>query len=476
MKYKFSVIMPVYNVEKYLEEAIKSIINQSIGFEENIQLILVNDGSTDNSEKICIKYRDEYPENIVYIKQENKGVSSARNTGMMYIEGEYVNIFDSDDKWNYDAFDIAYDFFEEHKNEIAVVSCREKFFEGKQGYHPLDYKFENGNSIIDITENYDYIQLSTATTFIKTEVLKKYKYDTKLKYSEDAVLISQILMENPKYGILAEAEYNYRKRKDKTSALQLRDKKKSMYFDMNELNSYEELMNKSKKIYGQILPYIQYLIMYNLQWKIKKDISLYLEDNEKENYIKKLKKLLKKIDDGIIMEQKSMWSEYKIITLSLKHNEDIREKLKYKDGKLYFNDVQVYRLQSRQAIKIEKIKLNLKSVTFTGTITYYLPKEDYKLYINVNDENYIINKFKIYKKEKSILRELNHYRRFRIKVPIKSKKVKIKFVLDYKGNKNDLCQRFDENAKFQIKKNKVLIKNLCLTLEADKNKIVVKKK
>ena len=55
-KYKFSVIIPIYNLEKYLEEAIKSILKQSIGFKENIQLILVNDGSTDNSETICLKY------------------------------------------------------------------------------------------------------------------------------------------------------------------------------------------------------------------------------------------------------------------------------------------------------------------------------------------------------------------------------------------------------------------------------------
>ena len=82
--FKFSVIIPIYNVEKYLEEAIKSIINQSIGFEDNIQLILVNDGSTDNSEEICMKYEKEFPDNIIYIKQKNNGVSVARNTGMKY--------------------------------------------------------------------------------------------------------------------------------------------------------------------------------------------------------------------------------------------------------------------------------------------------------------------------------------------------------------------------------------------------------
>ena len=77
MKYKISIVMPFYNSESYIEEAIESVINQTIGF-ENIQLILVNDGSNDNSEKICLKYKNIY-NNIIYIKQENGGVSSARN-------------------------------------------------------------------------------------------------------------------------------------------------------------------------------------------------------------------------------------------------------------------------------------------------------------------------------------------------------------------------------------------------------------
>ena len=92
-KFAFSVIMSVYNVEDYLEEAILSIIKQDVGFEKNIQLILVNDGSIDNSEDICLKYQKMYPKNIVYKKKKNGGLSSAKNVGLKYIEGRYVNFF-----------------------------------------------------------------------------------------------------------------------------------------------------------------------------------------------------------------------------------------------------------------------------------------------------------------------------------------------------------------------------------------------
>ena len=85
-KYKLSVVIPVYNVEKYLDETLKSVINQTINFKKNIQVILINDGSKDNSEKICLKYQRKYPENIEYYFKENAGVSAARNEGMKHIK------------------------------------------------------------------------------------------------------------------------------------------------------------------------------------------------------------------------------------------------------------------------------------------------------------------------------------------------------------------------------------------------------
>lgn len=113
-EFKFSIVMPIYNVEEYLENAINSVINQTIGFENNIQLILVNDGSPDNSDEICKKYKEKYPENIVYVIKENGGISSARNEGFKHAKGKYINFLDSDDMWDKNAFKKVYSFFEKH--------------------------------------------------------------------------------------------------------------------------------------------------------------------------------------------------------------------------------------------------------------------------------------------------------------------------------------------------------------------------
>ena len=90
---KISIIVPVYNVEKYLDQCITSIINQSM---KELEIILVNDGSTDNSLQICNKYK-ALDERIMVLDKKNGGLSDARNYGLKYANAEFIGFVDSDD-------------------------------------------------------------------------------------------------------------------------------------------------------------------------------------------------------------------------------------------------------------------------------------------------------------------------------------------------------------------------------------------
>ena len=342
-KYKFSVIIPVYNVQKYLEEAIESIINQTIGFENNIQLILVNDGSKDNSEEICLKYKDKYPKNIIYVKKKNSGVSIARNTGVEYAEGKYINFLDGDDKWSKNAFKKIWNYFEKKYEEIDILACRMRFFDAREDYHHLDYKFET-TKVVNILEDYEYVHLHITSSIIKTEIAKKHKFDSNVKYAEDSNYVNEIILEKNKYGVLNETTHFYRRRIDESSAVQNKEKSIAWYTNTIEY-VYKHLMELSIKKNGTIIPYIQYLIMYDLQWRIKGIIPDTLETSIKEQYIKEIISLLQKIDDYIICEQKKIYTEHKLYILSLKYGRDIRNELDYRKGKLYFNNIQVYMLR-----------------------------------------------------------------------------------------------------------------------------------
>lgn len=128
-KYKISVVTAVYNVEEYLQEMIESITVQTIGF-ANVQLILIDDGSQDSSGQICDQYALQYPENIIVIHKENGGVSSARNEGLRYVKGEYINFTDADDMLENNALELMFAYLKENEEEIDLVAIPLKLLGG----------------------------------------------------------------------------------------------------------------------------------------------------------------------------------------------------------------------------------------------------------------------------------------------------------------------------------------------------------
>ena len=118
MQPKFSVVMPVYNVEKYLRNSIQSILNQTIS---DYELILVDDGSPDNCPKICDEYAAQYPQ-VRVVHQKNVGLSSARNAGFAIAKGEFVYFPDSDDIIHPDTLDYFKRVIETVPNVKYIIS------------------------------------------------------------------------------------------------------------------------------------------------------------------------------------------------------------------------------------------------------------------------------------------------------------------------------------------------------------------
>lgn len=127
---KVSVIVPIYNVEKYLEKCINSLLSQTL---EDIQIILVNDGSKDNSGNIAKEYEQNNKDRVIYVEKENGGLSDARNYGLKYATGDFIAFLDSDDYIEKNAYEEMYnkaieenadyvecDFIWEFPNKIRV--------------------------------------------------------------------------------------------------------------------------------------------------------------------------------------------------------------------------------------------------------------------------------------------------------------------------------------------------------------------
>ena len=113
-----SIIVPVYKVEKYIDECIKSIINQTY---TNLEIILIDDGSPDNCGKIC----DEYAKNdkrIKVIHQKNMGQSVARNVGLEYAKGDYIGFVDSDDYIKNNMFEVLHNNLVSYNADISICN------------------------------------------------------------------------------------------------------------------------------------------------------------------------------------------------------------------------------------------------------------------------------------------------------------------------------------------------------------------
>ena len=291
-KFAFSIIMSIYNVEDYLEEAIESVIKQDIGFEKNIQLILINDGSPDNSEEICLKYQKMYPKNIVYKKKKNGGLASAKNVGLKYVEGRYVNFFDSDDTLPLNTFREVFRFFKRNAICVDFVAIPLVFFEAQDGLHPKYKYMGEKNRIIDLREEpYNFI-LSGASCFYKKEVFDSFRFDETYVGEEDSLLNAGIYSKNPRFGYVCErgVQYNYRKRFEQNSIVDTAKINPKSYETVVRL--LDSVISKS----GSLSRYEQEFIIYELRSRLK-TINRKLFPDQKiyngliNNYIKYIKRL-----------------------------------------------------------------------------------------------------------------------------------------------------------------------------------------
>ncbi|MDO5293237.1 MAG: CDP-glycerol glycerophosphotransferase family protein [bacterium] len=366
-KYKITAVIPVYNVEDYLEETLESVINQDIGFKENIQIILVNDGSKDDSEKICRAYQKKYPDNITYIYQENSGVSCARNNGISYAEGKYINVFDSDDIWSLDTYSKAYNFFEAHYDEIDVVSCKIIHFEAASHVHVLSRTKHHRDRIVNIHNNYDELQNHAAPCLIKTEAARKFKYLEEMRYGEDSLYINKIILEKEQYGVLADPVYYYRKRFAGTSAVQNKHKSFEWFLE-TPLTFYGALMELSRQKFGEVIPYYQNLFVYELQWRLREAVNDVLDEKQKLEYHRIIRTLLQECEDDIITTQARVYTNEKIFLLSLKYGRDIRKELICMNDKLYFNNIAICNLNTIMTIRADIVDVKASDLIIEGRV------------------------------------------------------------------------------------------------------------
>lgn len=229
MKSKISIVIPVYNAENYLSECIESIINQTIGF-ENIQLILVNDGSTDNSKKIIDDYCNKYSNIEAYhLEKSHKIGGFARNVGIKHATGEYLMFVDSDDYISDTACEKMYKTITENEADIVTANYKCMNEDGKIWDKPIfdDERCKSGE-LKEVNQDFFYLFCpSVCLKIFNNDLIKKYNIGFLGKVpAEDAYFSCSAFLKSKKVYYLSDVIYYYRRRNTGTmSTSWMRNKK-----------------------------------------------------------------------------------------------------------------------------------------------------------------------------------------------------------------------------------------------------------
>ena len=273
---KVSVIIPAYNAENFIRKSLDSVVNQVY---KNLEIIVVDDASTDSTKKIIKEYADKDDRIIPFYQASNKGVSSARNIGLKAVSGEYVVFVDSDDELTPDAIRRMVDMADKYNSDF-IDSYHLLYLKKKNGklYSFTEKKmpkqiqvFGSLNENVKVLDTYTYI----TGKLIKKELLKGLKFDETLTRYEDLVFEHELKTRIKNYVLLNKPIYFYYQRED--SLVNTLGKKHLCY-----LEALKKVKNIYSKYNKEVKDTIEALLFQNMILTLFTKV-IKNEDSLKEN-------------------------------------------------------------------------------------------------------------------------------------------------------------------------------------------------
>ncbi len=339
-----TIVVPVYNTEKYLEASLKSIINAVI---DNMEILIINDGSTDNSERIILKYQKRYPQLIRYIKQENHGLGNVRNVGLKEARGKYIASIDSDDTIDSRFFTECMDYLNDN---IDVVVYDWETITDHESYltSAIDYIFNEGNL-------YEGLLYTTIMPSTCNKIIKKSLYDDlDLKFIEDKYedLSANpfILMSAKTIKYISKPYYKYYTR---TNSLM---RSSAGYSMIDVIKTVEERLQKYNNYLNIDIDKFKY---YTYSWRIEEFIFNQLYTIDEKELVSFIDYMTTNLYDTIVS------------VFDSKYYNDMLDKLSSDKNKKYIQNRNKAFKEKKLADFIKKIRKKKDYYILTPVIIYY---------------------------------------------------------------------------------------------------------
>ena len=315
-----SIIVPVYNVEKYLNKCIESIINQTY---KNLEIILIDDGSTDNSGEICDEYRNK-DKRIIVIHKKNGGLSDARNVGIDNANGKYISFIDSDDYVEENYIELLYNTINQYDADMSIASHK-VIYEKNIIDRSTGKKFcAAPKKILEMLLYDNGIDTSAWGKLYKRELFKDIKFP-KGRLFEDSATTYKLIDKSKKIAVYSKPVYNYIIRNNSISNEKFSEKKLDLITSTKEMTEYIKTkypeLNKAcnrRLMYAYLSTLTQLAKSKVKNIKIQKELMGYICKNRRE--ILKDKNIPKRDKIGLISTIlgfhcfKYIWKIYSIFT------------------------------------------------------------------------------------------------------------------------------------------------------------------
>ena len=302
-----SIIVPVYNVEKYLDRCIKSILQQTF---KNFELILVDDGSTDSSSIICDEYSKK-DSRVIVIHKKNEGAGIARNIGLDVAKGQFIGFVDSDDCIHKDMYCILYNLLIENNADISICNYNtftNEISEDKQFTNKIKL-FNNiqsmNNYLLDYNDPNRVMHTVVWDKLYKKSLFDKIKFPN-VRVSEDGYVVYKLLYYSHKTVYSEKVLYYYLQRENGISKTKFSNKTLEVYDDWREIFNFiylniKELspiaakfyINKHLRTYKDLMMNKKTILNYNYYKKsikkdLREDLSKFIEVKVNKNLIFKI--------------------------------------------------------------------------------------------------------------------------------------------------------------------------------------------
>jgi glycosyltransferase involved in cell wall biosynthesis/CDP-glycerol glycerophosphotransferase (TagB/SpsB family) len=271
---RFSVVSAVYNVARYLPEFIESIERQVFS-RDRLELIMVDDGSTDDSLKILQAWQQRRPELVTVLTKPNGGQASARNLGIEHARGEWITFPDPDDILEPNYFAAVNTFIKRNPTTMLAATRRVLFDDatGEQRKHPLNRHFTKRNQLRNLDHDTAHFHGSAPCAFFRLGRVREFelRFDERIRPTfEDGHFCCLYLLrcERPMVAYLATVVYLYRRRNDKTSTLDTSWIDPRRFTDVPE-HGFLALLREAQDTHGAIPYWLQGMVLYELSWFFK---------------------------------------------------------------------------------------------------------------------------------------------------------------------------------------------------------------